>query len=138
VEVAMKNVLGAFLLIAFLCSIGFSQRTENASNLILNFTGTASQDTLKSLSSYKANLDSALVKYVVRVVVSAPVNRDSIFIWEATNPSGARYLAKIIIDSVALSPKPFFLELGCKIDSGFVIIRRYKQSNVSIIYRVGY
>jgi hypothetical protein len=136
VEAAMKKFLGVVLVSMLLCSVCYSQRTENASNLILSYTGTASQDTLKALSSVRANSDSSLVKHFTRLVVASPIASDTIYVWEATNPTGARYLAKVIIPSTA--PPPFFLDIDCKIDSAYVIVKRYKTSSISTVYRVGY
>ena len=109
-----------------------NELSEGATKLFRSYTGTASQDTLKLLGSYKANLDSAGVKRLIRVSVNNPVASDSIFIWEATNVSGARYFAKIIVPSTA--PPPFFLEFDVKVDSGYVIIKRYKTSDVTVVY----
>jgi hypothetical protein len=135
----MKRLLFIFAVLVLMGAVAFSQanvKTESASNLFRSYTGTASQDTLKGISVTRANSDSATVKYLVRINVNYAVASDSIFVWEATNVSGARYFAKIIIPSTA--PAPFSIDVGCKVDSGYVIVKRYKTSDVSLIYRLGF
>lgn len=135
----MKRTLFFLILVALVCSVSFAQmgiRTENASFRFRNYTGTSSQDTLKDLSYYKANLDSAAIKYLGTVTVNSAVAADSIFVWEATNPTGTRYLGKIIIP--ATSTGPVSLTFNCQIDSAYVIIKRYKTSDVTLTFRRGF
>jgi hypothetical protein len=135
----MKRIGLFIFLFTNLCLYGYAQqsiKTEDVFNRCQAFTGTASQDTIRDPSSYKANLDSAKVRHLVAININAPVASDSIFVWQATNPTGARYFGKWIIPSTA--PAPFSIRIDTRVDSSYVIIKRYKTSDVTLIFRYGY
>jgi hypothetical protein len=101
-----------------------------------NYTGTASQDTLKGVSTVKANTDSTKIVRLWQININTAVAADSIYVWEATNATGARYIGKYIIPatpapaqaSISFGPK------GLPIDSAYVIVSRKKTSDVTLIF----
>jgi hypothetical protein len=106
--------------------------TENTRDLWCSYTSTSSQDTLKPTGYYTATAKEC--KFVVAINVNTAVASDSIFVWEGTNVSGTKYLAKIIIPATP-APYQFSLPVNVAIDSNYVVIKRYKTSDVTLVWR---
>ena len=144
----MKRTLFAFSLLVLAVTVCFGQltpsttanvsygltvSTENVRNQSLYYTGASSQDTLKPQGAVTATSTPGYAKYICAIAVTTAVASDSIFVWQST-AGGTKYIAKIIVPATA-APANFVLPLNQQVDSSYVIIKRYKTSDVNLIHR---
>lgn len=80
---------------------------------------------------------SGVIKYLVGINFNTAVASDTVYLYIGSNPTGAKYFGKFFIPSTA-APAQFYQQINAKVDSNYVILKRYKTSDVSIIYRTLY
>lgn len=115
-------------------------KTEYASGLFLNHTGTASIDTLYDFTRTSANgtkVASGVVVFLDKVTINTAVASDTIIIKEGSSAGAGRLIGTIILGATPVSG-PVTVTYGVKIDSNYVWIQRKKTSDVTSIFRKGY